>query len=44
MEITLFTMTFVLVTAKKCKLAECRTGHVVRDTLSELEIHFIAQN
>ena len=25
------------VTAKKCKLAECRTGHVIRDDLPELE-------
>ena len=40
MEITLFTMTFFLVTEKKkCKLVECRKGHVVRDTLSKLEIH-----
>ena len=40
MEITLFTMTFFLVTAKKCKLTECHTGHVVRGTLSKLEIHW----
>ena len=39
MEITLFTMTFFLVTAKKYKLVECRTEHVVWDTFSELKIH-----
>ena len=38
-EITLFTFTFFLVTAKKCKLVECRMGHVAQDTLSELENH-----
>ena len=39
-EITLFTITFFKWLQKKCKLVECRTGHVVWDTLSELEIHW----
>ena len=34
-----FRMEINLVTAKKCKLVECHTGHVIWVTLSESEIN-----
>ena len=41
-EITLFTISYLLrvTPKKKFKLVECRTGHVVRDALSDLEVHW----